>query len=38
MTRITWVVGEFIVYQAVLRLTGLRGRPVTLGLQKAQLR
>jgi len=38
ITCTTWVVGRFKAYQAVLRLTGLRGRSVTLGLQKAQLR
>lgn len=38
VTCTTWVVGRITAYRAVLRLTGLRGRSVTLGLQKAQLR
>jgi len=37
MTCRMWVVGGGLVYQAVWHLTGLRGRSVTLGLQKAQL-
>jgi len=36
-TYITWGVGKITAYLTVLRLTGLRGWSVTLGLQKAQL-